>query len=191
MLDQQRIIENLARTSHDIVDMLAAWKMLQAACVARKIKFTLKAPEYPFANVKRLVVYYGLRVFGELLTGSPDVAIRRNLLSQMSSRIWNTRNGGQGLSPRLDHPLLDSIHHLDVSRHRVSLPTQRPYRVVNKFFERQEILSHAAFAVLQRQEGSSNPDHITEPIPWMISRFHQVDQDQITYTFSDYTAPTV
>ncbi|KPI41119.1 uncharacterized protein AB675_8060 [Cyphellophora attinorum] len=166
MLDQQHIIEDLAQTPQDVVDMLAAWKLLLAMCDAKKLKFTLHAPHVPFASIKRIVLYCGLSVLSELLEGSQDVAVRRNLLGEMcgrASRYWNARD----TTSLLGNPPLDSIHHLAVDRHRMAgYCSRRASRVVNKFVETQDIISQAAFSVLQRESNISDPEAGTQPSTW-------------------------
>jgi hypothetical protein len=175
MLDQQRIIEGLAQTPQDIVDVLAAWRLLLAMCDAKKLKFTLHAPHVPFASIKQIMSYCGLSVLSELLEGGQDVAVRRNLLAEMcgrASKYWASRDG---TSPSLGNPPLGSIHHLAVDRHRMAgYCSRRASRVVNKFVEAQDIISQAAFSVLQRKGNTSDPDAGTQTSTWASAILHDV-----------------
>lgn len=192
MLDQQCIIQNLCRTSEDIIDLVAVWSILHTVCAANKIRFSMKAPRYPFPTVRRLLALCGLPVFTQLLNCSPDVALRRNVLSKISAQVLKP-----GI-PDLDaQHHISSIHHLAIDRRQLTnYFTTRPYKAVNTFHENQKLVSRPALAVLQRQGERDNRDLDlrTSPGPWIISKLQEDDgassreSKPILYAFTDYTA---
>lgn len=182
MLDQQQIIQELCPSPESVKDLALAWIVLQGVCKSRRLGLNLRSPTYPFATLKKIILYGGLDSMHKLLTSSQDVAVRRNLLKEVSDSM-------QVVERRHPQAPLESIHHLV---ERSSVPpaaTLRAYKVMNKFIDNQDILSRAAFAILQRHGEADHTMQYADPARWIASKICLDGEDPAQFVLTGWATP--
>jgi hypothetical protein len=146
-LDQQDLIEAICLDPLEIWEMQFAYRLFIGVCRGKGFAQNTRVPKYPFATVKRILLYRGLLPFVNLLRSTTDGGSRRDALVAANAQLFP-------LHQPLIHsrPPLATIYHLNKSSLWSCEPKKRrPYRVINKFVERQDIWVAAAHAVLQRR----------------------------------------
>jgi hypothetical protein len=152
-LDQQGLVEAICQDLSEIWEIQFAFRLFMGVCRGKGFVQKTRAPKYPFASVKRILLYLGMLPFVDMLQSAADSSSRREALIVANSGVFSA-------SKPLKHsrPPLSTIFHLNTSAWARQPKKRRPYRVINKFVERQDIWAAAAHAVLQRQTSSPDPN---------------------------------
>ncbi|RMZ82873.1 hypothetical protein DV737_g1856, partial [Chaetothyriales sp. CBS 132003] len=185
-LDQQHIIQDVYSWSRkSIVNITAALGVFIGIAAAKRLALESKAPEYPFASVKKILIFRGLVPFKAILCRpSHDATGRTEALVAASRRVMH------GAGPRriVDLKLpLPSIHHLDTDR--LEAPAQQSSRgtnIGNAFVGRQDLWYKAAYAVVQRKDmpRSSFPPNTDK---WLCKMLKETDDPP--FSLSAWTKP--
>jgi hypothetical protein len=161
LLDQQHLISGMCAKAGPILGISAVHSLMMGVCKAKSLGPRARSSTYPFASIKRLMLERGLSRLTLILA------------EEDHQKRLATFNRTCELLVKRDRPelhILPTIHHLDVRRDfRPAQPSRRPSKIVEKFYDRQDIWQKAAFAVLQRDFGSEFSEHSDSTDDWLMS----------------------
>jgi hypothetical protein len=164
-LDQQRIIEDWVPSSHEnIGKVMSVYAIIEAFLKLNKLNLTSRSSRYPFASLKKILIYCGLMPLNALLAYSTtNDAKRRQELAAASEK---TLVGNNGKSVMQMSERLPTIHHLDTQRLENSMvqPSRR-IGARNRFIDQQDVWDKAASTVVRRN--GENRDRPTRTIEWL------------------------
>lgn len=184
LLDQQHLVKVLCDSTASILGISAAHSILVGVCTARSVGIKIRPSSYPFATVKRIMLTRGLLPFAALLADDQDDAARRIALNRASESVL-PESVGQLYQPGLHGNALKTIHHLDISRSYVPEPRRhRPYRVTNKFLDRQNVWDKAAFAVLRRVYDPEIDQQSEDADEWVLRAI--AEPSDVAYSLADW-----
>ncbi|RMZ78770.1 hypothetical protein DV738_g3655, partial [Chaetothyriales sp. CBS 135597] len=167
--DQQHIIEGVySWSTKSIVNITAALQVFLGIAAANRLSLKSRSPRYPFASVKKILIFCGLMPFKSILccTSQHGTNPTEQLISASERVVHNGR--AKDLKPPLS-----SIHHFDTTRLEEA-PTEQSSRgitVRNAFVDRQDLWTNAACAVAQRKGVRHGfPPNINE---WLRSKLEE------------------
>ncbi|RMD41110.1 hypothetical protein DV735_g4029, partial [Chaetothyriales sp. CBS 134920] len=171
--DQQHIIEEVYSWSREnIVNITTAFQVFIGIAAANRLSLASKAPRYPFASVKRILIFCGLMPFQTILccTSQHTTNQTKELISA-SERVGHSDGARPVVDPKSRLP---SIHHLDT--HRLEPPIEQSSRGVtvrNVFVDSQDLWTSAACAVAQRKGARRGfPPNIDD---WLWRKLKEAD----------------
>ncbi len=184
-LDQQQIIEDLQPDDEETIGHITtAFAILLGVAAAKKLSLNSKSPKYPFASIKRIMIYRGVVPLDGILSQFiTDDSKRQKAIIAASERVMNV-GGRKTVTYR--KPPLRSIRHLDTQRLQASdAPSSRRIDVRNWFVDRQDVWYKAAFAVVQRK--GLTQDFPPNNADWIRSML--AEEDDPEFDVGDWNKP--